>query len=179
MIDLLYLRRLLIVGLASLVLTPMAVLAAQEHKPIPLKPGTPGNRNQPPPHPQRRHLPDGTPSIKSWATASAIFRRSAATGKRCRRSDRLGCDPQMGERPRSPTRRCFACNEGSRGTGQGRSHGARHSKRPACPKSPRASSCPIRTASLCSTRSRELPNWSNCCRRSSSLRGKSRHGIAC
>ncbi|MGA8728439.1 MAG: hypothetical protein WB608_06785 [Terracidiphilus sp.] len=55
MIDLLYLRRLLIVGLASLVLTPMAVLAAQEHKPIPLKPGTPGTGTN-----HRLILKDGT-----------------------------------------------------------------------------------------------------------------------
>jgi len=42
MVDLVHVRRLLMVGLASLLLTPVAVLAAQDQKPLPLKPGVPG-----------------------------------------------------------------------------------------------------------------------------------------
>jgi hypothetical protein len=42
MVDLVHVRRLFMVGLASLLLTPVAVLAAQDQKPLPLKPGVPG-----------------------------------------------------------------------------------------------------------------------------------------
>ena len=42
MVDLLHVRRLLRVGLASVLLTPAAVIAAQNQKPLPLKPGVPG-----------------------------------------------------------------------------------------------------------------------------------------
>src|ERR1700739_473276 len=42
MVDLVHVRRLLMVGLVSLLLTPVAVLAAQDQMPLPLKPGVPG-----------------------------------------------------------------------------------------------------------------------------------------
>ncbi|HET6170054.1 MAG TPA: hypothetical protein VFE01_07730, partial [Terracidiphilus sp.] len=42
MVDLLYVRRLLMLGLAILLLMPAAVFAAQDQKPLPLKPSVPG-----------------------------------------------------------------------------------------------------------------------------------------
>jgi hypothetical protein len=54
MVDPTYMRRLLIVGLATLLLIPVAA-AVQEHKPIPLKPGTPGTGTN-----HRLILKDGT-----------------------------------------------------------------------------------------------------------------------
>lgn len=100
MAHLLYFRRLLLVSLAALAVTSVGSMA-QEHQPVPLKPGVPGMGSN-----HRLILKDGTfQMVRQYEIVGDRVRylsQERGEWEDASRSCGLGCDQKMGAEPCQP-----------------------------------------------------------------------------